>query len=1643
VYNGIEKFAKGRKKIMQPSVKKRLIAVLCVAVIVLAGAGTWAYFHFRGPVPDPIPVDWTETDPYDPDLPDGKPIERIVVPAAALEITPNAVDSNQCVGTEPTFLVTLSQPMEKKVIEEWLKSSPPMDFSLKSTKDKLKYQLLPKKELERNTLYTFTFDPAQESGGMPARAGNTWAFQTSGGFAVKRTMPENQGTHVPVNSAIELTFTGDVKLDDLKRSVSFRPALKGSDWRKTGMDTYAFLPTGGMAYDTVYEVRVKGALANSRGDENLGKDFAFKFRTEPVDNEAYAYSLYDNNAYMSTERPVFSLHMRPEFKGKVTAKIFRYESVDAYAKALNGQLARDPWSLEPVPELTTAGLAKVLDQTLDFHNNADWSGAGLVILPDTLPKGLYAAEFTFGKRSLVTLFQVTDLSAYAMTGGGGCLFWVNDLKTGKPASGADISLAGNPSMGKTNAQGALQLAHSVKDGGRSVFRVSRGSDELLLMLHNSEAPEGLLATDYWRYVYADKVLYQPEDSLNFFGVVSPKLKGTKAVDRVTAVIGRAWEDDDSEIRTEATLDGGIFEGRMKLPGLSPGYYSLTVYSGDTWLGSTYFEVKLYQKPAYKLSLTSDKYILWAGEKANITATAEYFDGTPLAGLDILLDDKPIRTNADGKTALQVSPPRGDGTYLQSYRSVGASAELPEIGETYGSVSLQYINSDVEMEANAKRNGGACSLELQAFAVDFSGYDFAEESRYDTGKYHKDFKGNLPLKVSWTKITYNRVRTGEKDYDPYTKTFTERYRYDRSEKLEGSQNITLRGKDRQSFVLPVKDPAGEYHITISGKDTKGRAFERTVYYYAAVRHGDSRKWVKVGDNNGKWSYAIGEEVSLSLCDATTDEPYTQGAALFIRASDRILDCTVSDDNLLKFYFDSKVLPNINVYGVLFDGREYFETDYWYHRSVRIDGESRALHLEIKPDKENYRPGDTAKLSLRLTDPEQNPVRGTVNLNMVDEALLSIQEQYADINEALFNDRYYFYYNSVISHVVVSNNYGSEGGGGEGGGDRTDFRDTALFQTLTTDKNGKASVEVKLPDNITSWRVFWQAFRPDDVMAGSGRANIIATLPFFVDIRLADQFLAADKPILGVRNAGIALEGGEVTYTVEIPSLNFKQTMNAPVSAWHEIPLPQLKAGEHSVSVSGAYQNHSDKITRKFTVTDGIADHVEIKTAKLTKDTTLDIPAKGMARVVFADKQKAQAIQALNEIIGAAAVRAEQVLAKIVAEDVLARFAGRAGDTTNLRDQLARHQKEDGSVAPFSYGGSDEPATLATTVWACAAGSKYISKGPAAAYLYNELREGVGEEDMERTILALAGLAALKEPVMQYISAYTDNNMPTEQAVNMALANTFIGNSAVAKQFAFDMINRSASAAGETLYFDMGSREDTLRLTAGMAVAATLLDMPEGEMLFQYVLENRGVEDHYLLQQAMVLRHKAQSVNPECAEFTYTLDGDARQVKLFTSHSVLLTAEQLRQMRFSGFTDEIEASVRYSAKGFPQGENTLLSVTQKYDATLAANRTATGTISYSIAEEAPDGHYDIVHVLPSGLSFSGLDWKTEHRNAWVSEIKGQQVTFTVWKEKSARAGTIKFLARPVMTGTFQGEGTYITIPGKWVFTNQVKGGTIVIK
>ena len=157
-------------------------------------------------------------------------------------------------------------------------------------------------------------------------------------------------------------------------------------------------------------------------------------------------------------------------------------------------------------------------------------------------------------------------------------------------------------------------------------------------------------------------------------------------------------------------------------------------------------------------------------------------------------------------------------------------------------------------------------------------------------------------------------------------------------------------------------------------------------------------------------------------------------------------------------------------------------------------------------------------------------------------------------------------------------------------------------------------------------------------------------------------------------------------------------------------------------------------------------------------------------------------------------------------------------------------------------------------------------------------------------------------------------------------------------------------------------ETIKNTANLALAATLLDLPEGEKLFQYVLENQGVSDLYLLQQAMALRHKAQSVNRDAAFFDYVSDGKKTRVNLNISYSVMLTAEQLRSMKFENINQDIKAYVIYTAPGFRRAQIRCFQFRISTQMLTAQTKPHGRRDKLQYIQSAPDGCYSIAHILP---------------------------------------------------------------------------------
>ena len=95
-----------------------------------------------------------------------------------------------------------------------------------------------------------------------------------------------------------------------------------------------------------------------------------------------------------------------------------------------------------------------------------------------------------------------------------------------------------------------------------------------------------------------------------------------------------------------------------------------------------------------------------------------------------------------------------------------------------------------------------------------------------------------------------------------------------------------------------------------------------------------------------------------------------------------------------------------------------------------------------------------------------------------------------------------YNAEIDEHLQANGQGAGSGGGKGEGDlgvievRQDFPDTAFWQAdVRTDAGGKAQVTVRLPDNLTTWRMDARAVT-QDTRVGQTIRDLVSSKPLLV-------------------------------------------------------------------------------------------------------------------------------------------------------------------------------------------------------------------------------------------------------------------------------------------------------------------------------------------------------------------------------------------------------------------------------------------------------------------------------------------------------------------------------------------------------------------
>ncbi|HOJ12592.1 MAG TPA: Ig-like domain-containing protein, partial [Clostridiales bacterium] len=966
-------------------------------------------------------------------------------------------------------------------------------------KDHNLFRITPSSPLEQNKLYVFRIK--QEDG-----YDITWTFQTSAMFKITSSFPDDKTTNVPVNTGIEIYFSHE-EYEDPSNYFEIIPKVKGSFERHK--KALVFVPQE-LKKATLYTVKIKKGVKLANTDYELKDDYVFMFETSADENEENGntykgYFSYNRllNEYTPNEIPhlPFNFYLRQEKVKKnsikINTQVYAYSSLESFINAIAEKDKVPSWAYYSYVknQIPVKGLQKVLEFQQEFNNPSH--GEQFIKLPQNLAEGYYLVNSNWDDITFQTLMQITDVGMYLMQAEEKTLIWLNDLSTGKPVEGAEITIAGGNVEMHGNNQNSIKF-YSNEDGiayfdtpkdihvtdeeqqqnyyqpsyytERKYFKIITKDNKAAVLGYSSYIyNNGRYSTNYyWRFLHTDRNLYKPDDTVCFWGFIQNRYEG-KNIDKLTVEVTKSnyrpmaymYAEDGGRrksyippftgnqplVKQIVELKNGVFTGELQLPFLEPGSYLLVLKNDrNIIINSTYIQIKNFTKPPYKLDITKDKEAVFPGQEANFNIKASFFEGTGVPDLAInynigsstgenSISGNPT-TDSTGSVSIKYTPQPPSQAQGENQAYFTCHSTLPEIGAINQHDNLRVFVNDinVKLESSFINNVAIINAELNRITLD--------RINSGTANDHWDYLGEpvsgKALNGTIFKNTWVKIEDGQY-YDYINKVTRKSYRYElKTETVKDNFVLTtgLDGKAKFEYPLPeITD--GYYSAKVYCVDNSGRDMKFDTYFssypYYRYSYYDDNRYFLDGV---KENYKIGETVELTYKKGRDILP-KDGSYLFIKAQNGIKDFVLSSKSDYSTVVEEKDIPNIHIIGVYFNGITYVQSEYC---NIVFDKKERDLVIEASSDKEAYKPGEEAIVKVNIKDKSGKPQKSAINISVVDEALFKLREQYVDTLDTL-----YMQISAGISNTYSSHqNSGVDiiGGTGMDGAERTKADNGAL-------------------------------------------------------------------------------------------------------------------------------------------------------------------------------------------------------------------------------------------------------------------------------------------------------------------------------------------------------------------------------------------------------------------------------------------------------------------------------------------------------------------------------------------------------------------------------------------------------------------------
>ena len=881
-------------------------------------------------------------------------------------------------------------------------------------------------------------------------------------------------------------------------------------------------------------------------------------------------------------------------------------------------------------------------------------------LENDLPPGTYCLEARGAGRTARSLLQITDVSIVLKTSGRQAFVYVCNVCDGSPLSGAKVRLweevgpAGSKPREHSRSTDEAGLAcfdfpdDVGPDRSRSIsVSASAGECQAFTFGYCTFPHEGWGAPRVTT-IFTDRPVYRPGETSRWKLVMRRQDGEVCSTPVDEAILYQIYDAKGGIVREgEAKLNAfGSAWGTLDLTEEMPvGEYRIHLQGAEQResLGEAIlFRLEEYRRPEFEVTIGTPTGpgrpgAFRLGETVPVEIVARYFSGAPVAAasVEVFVTEQPY---SPGKR-----PPR-DFPWPQDEPPVPGGP--PRVSDA-GPARVERLETDAEGRVTLPIDtppGGSTDLEycIQARVTDAARREVTASGSVRVGRQrcnihlrpaHRIWKGGeevllefeatdpnaRPVAVAGT-VTVTRERSFEVWADPEGREVEgeELQRVQESHALfppapkrqgDPGWRLLRRGTHHHE-VLSRKvetgaggtgefrftpEVEGAYRVAWSGEEPDGPPITAETMVWVA--DGEFRDLGYAQDALqiilDQESTQGGEKVPVVICGPARDAYLLVTVERDEIYSHRVVHLE-GTAGLVWLEIGLERAPNVFLSAVMVKDRQIL-TDT---ELLLVPPAQNLLDLDVKLDRESYKPREKGTLAITARDPEGKPVTAEVAVGVVDESVYAIQEEYADDpRKPFFTHKGPW---AVILQSTLEKRHrklvrGEDGrlvevpwregwrDGVEGDSRldrwreglypppptspdpppmpvpngppppeppgppdspgpppevvvRTDFRPTAAwFPGIVTDGDGRAEVEVRFPDSLTAWRVTARG-QSRGARVGIGKIGTRTGQPLMIRLQAPRFFVVGDSVTVSATVQNATDEPIEVVPSLEAEGLN---------------------------------------------------------------------------------------------------------------------------------------------------------------------------------------------------------------------------------------------------------------------------------------------------------------------------------------------------------------------------------------------------------------------------------------------------------------------------------------------------------------------------